>query len=357
MKISKATRKFENWLGKHIPLIRSDLELKHKLMAEDSFSFLRGTFYRWAQRWPEICPDLAKGPTVMAVGDLHVENFGTWRDREGRLVWGVNDFDEVYPMSYSNDLVRLAVSANLALTLGHLKIGSEEACQALLAGYHAGLKVGGRPFVLEEHHNWLRDAATGELRDPVRFWAKMDTLLSVRDLPKSARKALESLLPDKGLNYKTVHRIAGVGSLGHERFVALADWQGGRIAREAKALAPSSYVWACENAGSIRILYEEMLESARRAPDPLVRVRGHWLVRRLAPDCSRIELTTIDKRVDEKNLLEAMGFETANVHSGGKAALKRIRRDLEARKPGWLHAATKKMTDSVLEDYEDWCKT
>ena len=356
MKISKATRKYENWLGKYIPLIRSDLELKHKFMAEDAFHFLRGTFYRWAQRWPEICPDLAKAPTVLAVGDLHVENFGTWRDREGRLVWGVNDFDEVYPMSYSNDLVRLAVSANLALTSGHLKIGSEEACKSLLIGYDVGLKAGGRPFVLEEHHHWLRDAATGELRDHVRFWAKMDTLLGVRDVPKSAKKALESLLPDKGLNYRTVHRIAGVGSLGHERFVALADWQGGRIAREAKALAPSSYVWACENASSTRILYEDILESACRAADPLVRLRGRWLVRRLAPDCSRIELTTLDKRVDEKQLLGAMGFETANVHSGSKTALKRIRRDLEARGPGWLHAATKKMTDCVLEDYEDWRK-
>ena len=356
MKIPKATRKYENWLGKHIPLVRSDLDLKHKLMAKDSFSFLRGTFYRWAQRWPEICPELAKAPTVLAVGDLHVENFGTWRDREGRLVWGVNDFDEAYPMSYANDLVRLAVSANLALASDHLRISSEEACRALLVGYIVGLKVGGRPFILERDHHWLREAATGELRDPVRFWAKMDTLSSVRDIPKSAKKALEGLLPVKGLNYKVVHRIAGVGSLGHERFVALTDWQGGRIAREAKALAPSAHVWASENAGSMRILYEEILESACRAADPLVHVRGRWLARRLAPDCSRIELEILSKKVDEKRLLEAMGFETANIHSGNRAALKNILRDLAKRKPGWLHAATKKMTECVVEDYEDWRK-
>jgi len=356
MKISKATRKYENWLGKYVPLLRSDLALKHKLMAQDSYSFLRGTFYRWAQRWPEICPELAKTPSVLAVGDLHVENFGTWRDREGRLAWGVNDFDEAYPMSYSNDLVRLAVSANLALASGHLKISSEEACKAIVEGYVAGLKIGGRPFVLEEHHRWLRDEANGELRDPVRFWAKMDTLPIVREIPKSAKKALESLLPDKDLSYKVAHRIAGVGSLGRERFVALADWQGGRIAREAKAIAPSSYIWACDNAGSARILYEVMLESAIRPADPLVRLRGRWLVRRLAPDCSRIELADLSKIVDEKHLLEAMGFETANIHSGSKIALKKILRDLATRKAGWLHAATRKMTACVVEDYEDWRK-
>src|SRR5260370_32652719 len=47
---------------------------------------------------------------VLAVGDLHVENFGTWRDAEGRLTWGVNDFDEAYPLPYTIDLARLATS-------------------------------------------------------------------------------------------------------------------------------------------------------------------------------------------------------------------------------------------------------
>ena len=27
---------------------------------------------------------LMRGPEVVAVGDIHVENFGTWRDLEGR---------------------------------------------------------------------------------------------------------------------------------------------------------------------------------------------------------------------------------------------------------------------------------
>ena len=47
-------------------------------MAESAFPFFRATFYRWLQLWPEICSDLAKAPSVLAVGDLH-----TWRDEEG----------------------------------------------------------------------------------------------------------------------------------------------------------------------------------------------------------------------------------------------------------------------------------
>ena len=65
-------------------------------MKEGPFPFLRATFYRWAQTWPEVSPETFAAPVALAVGDLHVENFGTWRDVEGRLIWGVNDFDEVW---------------------------------------------------------------------------------------------------------------------------------------------------------------------------------------------------------------------------------------------------------------------
>ena len=39
------------------------------------FPFFRATFYRWAQLYPEVCADCADAPEVLAVGDLHVENF------------------------------------------------------------------------------------------------------------------------------------------------------------------------------------------------------------------------------------------------------------------------------------------
>jgi transposase len=72
---------------------------KHKQMRKSPFLFFRGTFYRWAQLWPEVCANLRDAPKVLAVGDLHVGSFGTWRDTEGRLSWGVDDFDESYPYS------------------------------------------------------------------------------------------------------------------------------------------------------------------------------------------------------------------------------------------------------------------
>jgi len=239
MKIHEATTQYEAWLGGHIPLVKADLALKHREMAGGLFPFLRATFYRWMQIWPEVCSGLATAPSVLAVGDLHVENFGTWRDSEGRLIWGINDFDEAYRMPYTVDLVRLAVSARLAIKGDHLAIMARDACDAILEGYRACLKSGGRPFVLSEEHVWLRKIAVGKERDPVLFWKKMKALRPVKGpIPVSAAKAIEHLMPEPGLPCRLVRRVSGLGSLGRQRFVALADWRGGRVAREAKALAP-----------------------------------------------------------------------------------------------------------------------
>ena len=50
--ILEATEEFERWAGRHVNLIRSDVKLKHHLMADAPFPFFRATFYRWAQWWP-----------------------------------------------------------------------------------------------------------------------------------------------------------------------------------------------------------------------------------------------------------------------------------------------------------------
>ena len=71
MNIQKATQDYELWIGKYLKLISADLKLKHEAMASGVFPFFRATFYRWMQRWPEVCPELNKAPKVLAVGDLH----------------------------------------------------------------------------------------------------------------------------------------------------------------------------------------------------------------------------------------------------------------------------------------------
>jgi len=355
MDIVRATKTYETWLGQRIPLLDPDLRFKHQRMAQSPFPFLRATFYRWVQLWPQVCAELVNAPVVLGVGDLHVENFGTWRDSEGRLIWGVNDFDEVALVPYAADLVRLAVSANLAMRDSHLSQDPTDAYDAILAGYREGFEEGGKPFVLAEQHRLLRDLALSELRDPTLYWQKFSQLPTVRTgLPAAVKGALNHTLPEAHLPFRVVHRQAGLGSLGRRRFAALAQWRGGWVAREAKELVISAWHW--ETRGAPDILYQRAIGQAVRVPDPFVGMSGNWVIRRLAPDCSRIELGSLPQTKDELKLLHAMGRETANIHLGTKAAAGRVLKDLKRRPGKWLRRAAEAMAKATLEDWKVWAK-
>jgi uncharacterized protein (DUF2252 family) len=99
-------------------LMRADpvaFRRKFRKMAAAPFAFYRGTaclFYAdmaavgdpWADR---------RTSRVWIQGDLHAENFGTYMDSSGTLVFDVNDFDEAYLGSFTWDLKRLAASVAL----------------------------------------------------------------------------------------------------------------------------------------------------------------------------------------------------------------------------------------------------
>ena len=212
-------------------------------------------------------------------------------------------------------------------------------------------------FVLSEHHQWLRFIAEGGLRDPVVFWRKMDALPTLKtEPPVSAVDAIEHLLPAPGIPYRLAHRVAGLGSLGHARYVAIADWHGGRIAREAKALVQSSAWWAQNNQGPADILYQTIINRAVRCPDPFVQLRGRWIVRRLGPLCSRIELASLRAPNTELRLIHSMGREAANIHLGTHSARKAILRHLDKQKSRWLHQAAETMLESIRHDWDVWKK-
>ena len=98
--IKASAKAYEAWLAAALggELVEADLAEKHDRMRDGPFPFLRATYWRWAETVLEVCPDLASAPKVLAIGDTHVENFGCWRDAEGRLVWGANDFDDAAVM-------------------------------------------------------------------------------------------------------------------------------------------------------------------------------------------------------------------------------------------------------------------
>jgi hypothetical protein len=353
MNIRQASSQYESWLAAHLRLLPADLRYKHQRMREDPFPFLRATYYRWAQVWPEVCCKFGLGPRVLSVGDLHVENFGTWRDTDGRLVWGVNDFDEAYPLPYTNDLVRLATSAFLAVN--ELDVSPKRAAAEILQGYGDSLKVGGDPFVLGDRSTALRDMARHRLIAPEKFWKKLRLLVPLKKRPRpEVVKVIQSILPAKKIPLRFAHRMAGLGSVGRERYTGLGVWLGGIIAREAKACAPSACAFA-EGKSAAPIYVEKIARQAVRDQDPFWKLCGDWIVRRLSPDCFRLELAHLPRQRDELYLLYCMGWETANIHLGsGSSPSAAILRDLRRKPSRWLYKAATQMRDQVMEDWREF---
>jgi hypothetical protein len=147
----------------------------------------------------------------------------------------------------------------------------------------------------------------------------------------------------------------GLGSLGRQRFLAMGEYAGGMLAREAKAVAPSALLWAegrkptCGNPA-----LDKTVRSAVRCQDPYYETRKGWLVRRLGPDCSRIDVSELVHHHDRALLLRCMGAETANIHLGGKKAQKRILKDLKKLPEKWLMHAAEKLHDKTLKDWKEF---
>ena len=202
MNIHGATRSYEHWMRDCGPVVERHLQYKHAKMKEDPFQFLRGAYYRWAQTWADIVPECADAPIVLAIGDLHVDSYGTWRDAEGRLCWGIDDFDECHPLPYTNDLIRLASSVKIARKLGLMSVKTRAACQVILEGYRGSLKDGGCPMVLAESETDLERLGIKALKPPPDFWEKLNEHPAyLQVVPRDARHCLVRALPQKDLEY------------------------------------------------------------------------------------------------------------------------------------------------------------
>jgi hypothetical protein len=318
-------------------------------MRESAFIFLRATYFRWARQIGELCPDLMDAPKVLSVGDLHLENFGTWRDADGRLVWGVNDFDEAAIMPYPLDLVRLATSIRLAPK--KLKVSDRAATEALLRGYRAGLRQP-QPALLDEGETWLRPYAAVTEKKSKKFWKKVAKFPKAAP-PRKVAKGLTASLPKDAENIRFGSRVAGGGSLGRPRYVAVAYWRGGQVLREAKALVPSAWTWA--HGGKSKASHFRKLANGKyRAPDPFLDVHGKFIFRRLAADSLKIELADVSGSAIKIGILEAMGFDLASIHAAGAPGAAALAADLRKRPRGWLTGAAKTAAAAVKRDFKEW---
>ncbi len=153
---------------------------KFRKMAADPFAFYRGSahlFYSDVHRLEDRWADERTG-RVWIQGDLHAENYGTYMDSEGILVFDVNDFDEAYLGHFTWDLQRMA--ASLAL-LGFAKALSDATIATMIRTYATAYVDQVRAFATGDRDREFRltlDTAEGALRD-VLYAARLETRVAM----------------------------------------------------------------------------------------------------------------------------------------------------------------------------------
>jgi len=287
--------------------------LRRKLdaLASGAFSFLRGTFHVMAadllrERVPGAAPAAPEG---LVVGDLHLENFGTYRGASGELCFDVNDFDEAAIGPLDLDLKRLCTSAML---LPGIDRGPRvTAASAIAHAWADGVqRLGGRFPVarwgLDKAQGWLQQLLRekgrrtreqlvakvapgkgrrrfGEDGDPPKFahadrpWAKL-----VESALKDYSEQLEQLKAapvEKDWELLDVaYRFKGTGSLGRLRFAALLGRGEERMLLELKEADRSAIDRARNREGPIARRARVQTAAIRRMQgDPWPRVAGAHL--------------------------------------------------------------------------------
>ncbi len=343
------TADFESWLAGHLDVVPAGVAEKHRVMARSELSFLRGSYYLWLVRVAERMPEVLRRAAVPAVGDLHVENFGTWRDHDQVRRWGVNDLDELAHGAWLLDLLRLATSAAVS---AHLHLGHREIVEELLATYAASEP--GVAVDIADHGAHHLAALVPVFADPDTFYAGLAAGAPTTVPPDVARAA--ATVAEPGWQPTWHEHEAGTGSLGHRRAVGVGPAADGTLhAREAKQLGPGTALWAADRIAHPPVpdpsLYGRV-QTALLGPAGATRVE-EWQVRDLAPDVVRIELSGLPGH-DARRLLRSMARATADVHGSDPAAGRAARSEAGTMSPEDLAGLVAEMASVTSADLAVW---
>ncbi|MFG2473284.1 DUF2252 domain-containing protein [Streptomyces fagopyri] len=211
---------FDTAFGELLAADPAAFRVKFRKMAASAFAFYRGTaglFYH------DLEADRRGGPyldertsRVWIHGDLHAENFGTYMDAQGRLIFNVNDFDEAYVGPFTWDLKRFAASVAL---IGYAKALSDDQITELVTVYATAyrerihsLATGAKsdevpPFTLDTAEGPLLDALR-DARSLTRF-GLLDSMTEIRDFERRFAPGGGSIELDAATRYKVLAAFDG----------------------------------------------------------------------------------------------------------------------------------------------------
>jgi uncharacterized protein (DUF2252 family) len=285
----------------------------HKMQA-DPFSFFRGSCHLFQEDWP-VGQEIDRAPQMFTCGDLHLENFGTYKGSDRQVYFGINDFDEGCYAAISRDITRLAVSVLLVGKKLDLSSSDRtELTKDLLNTYRQTLCLGQRETLsatsgvvgkllqkaVDRSRLDLLKKYLGDKIDRDQLQEDPDEILPIapsrRDQVLSVYHdwAKQQAKPEFYQCLDIKQRLAGLGSLGVERYLLLITGKGQQqrylldLKEQPIIQLPNQPTWS-SSAG--RVL---AVQSLRQSPVPALRGevaigQKSFTIRELQPSQDKIK--------------------------------------------------------------------
>ncbi len=339
---------------------RRRVRLKLKRMAASPFAFFRGADHLYADAWKDLRPN-DPGPDLPICGDLHLENFGAYRDDNGEVCYDINDFDEAVVAPCSLDLVRCATSILLASELWKLTpLDASGMVLEFLDTYRSTLasssdrkavdpraprlargpiwEILGKSVVTDQAvllDRYTEIGKTGKRRI-LREKDRHPAIKMAR--AEKVQKAVEAYAERLGRAdffevLDVTDRIAGIGSLGVSRYTVLVAGGGSSETNrlfDLKACLPSAlascstHPWPFDDASDAdRVVHaQKMLQAEPTAGlDVLPVDETAYRVREMIPEENRSSLSRFHKKPETLGMaVGAAGLLTALSHQRGANA-------------------------------------
>jgi uncharacterized protein (DUF2252 family) len=299
------------------------IKRKYNEMSINAFSFLRGTCHLFYEDLPRDHSLFTTPPLVWSCGDLHLQNFGSYKGEDRLVYFDINDFDESLLAPASWDLARCLTSLHLAAdTLELAPTAAQTLCQNFLTRYTTALAEGKARTIHRETAKGLVSDLLETLlqRDRAPFLDKRSRLSGktrtlkpidgkTSPIPIAEATWVNQLIqtwantqpdPDFYEVLDVMHRIAGNGSLGLERYLILVTGKGSpdkNYLLDLKAARPSSIAPNCSQpqwpSAADRIV--SIQQRFQESPPALLHALTHnnnssYILRELQPSADKIDL-------------------------------------------------------------------
>ena len=370
------------------------LAIKYKGMRSSPFVFLRATCHLFYSRLPDL-PLLAEAPPVWCCGDLHLQNFGSYKGDNRLVYFDLNDFDESALAPASWDLLRFLTSVLIgADSMEVKKAGALELCDAFLDAYRDTLVSGKAGWIERETASGLigdlLDGLRGRLRPgfldgrtELKGKQRRLRLDNGKALPASEdqQKRVSTLIDDFAKSrddpgfYEVLdvaRRIAGSGSLGVERFVILVRGKGspdGNYLLDLKEALPSSLLahldtpqprWKSEAARVVEV-QRRMQAVSMAFLQPVTFGERSFMLRDLQPSEDRVSLDA--SRSSPEAIAEVMRnmgriVASAQLRSGGRDGSAIADELIDFGQAKWRKAllgAARDCAEQVRKDWAAYC--